>query len=801
MQSWNFPASTPQIFTLSTDARLGQTDYPNDQIWDLIIGGGDPPAISLQTTFGLRARQMNLFLRFLRKNEIITDPARFFRRPEVKSCTPSSILIDFSPFSGVDVQAEYWLPASQIVTGRISLHNRSILPEHFRLELAGVLAPLAEGEGLAVIPFGVTHVLQGRSSGLVPVCFMTGGPQPGVGPYSALSVEMELLPGNTRQLTWALVSLGDRDTSFDLARRTTARPWEAEIARVELQHNALELKITTGDPEWNTAFELSQRLANSLLMNGGSLPATSFVLTRRPDQGYSARGDGGDYNYLWNGQTGLDTYYLASQLLPGGEETVRGWMENFLATCEAGGQVEWKPGLAGQRSHRLAQPLLATLAWQLARHQTDDSWLQRVYPSLLSFFNAWFSPEHDRDGDGYPEWDHPFQSGAEDVPIYDRWHPQAQGVEIEALEAPSLGALLYRECRSLMQIARRTANEVDLPWLEQRAETLRAAVASTWDDTAHTYRYRDTHTHLSTGRVELLRFNGSGRFASRRKFSTPQRLLLRLQTGDAANRPVRALIFGSDSQGDITEEILPARFTWVNGHACATSHQTFLSLKRLVIENLQEGDSGDLATVDYSMEDATLLLPLWAGIPDETRAAALVEETILKRYARDYGIALCPATNCPSDLVSLSCLNMPWNQLILEGLVRYGYRRQAADLFIRQMNAVLHTFRQSGVFRESIHAGTAQPFGERNHLHGLIPTGLFLQILGVQVVRPDEVILQDINPFPWPVTVKYQGMTITRHSQDTVVTFPGGQVISVTGPEAQRVTLSQSEAPGKEPNE
>jgi hypothetical protein len=62
--------------------------------------------------------------------------------------------------------------------------------------------------------------------------------------------------------------------------------------------------------------------------------------------------------------------------------------------------------------------------------------------------------------------------------------------------------------------------------------------------------------------------------------------------------------------------------------------------------------------------------------------------------------------------------------------------------------------------------------GEWNTINGLAPLGLFLKTVGIRQIGKNEVILDGINPFPWPVTVKYQGMTITCHSQDVVVHFP-----------------------------
>jgi hypothetical protein len=38
----------------------------------------------------------------------------------------------------------------------------------------------------------------------------------------------------------------------------------------------------------------------------------------------------------------------------------------------------------------------------------------------------------------------------------------------------------------------------------------------------------------------------------------------------------------------------------------------------------------------------------------------------------------------------------------------------------------------------------------------LIPVGLFLDIVGIKIKNSSTIELSGPNPFPWPVTVKYQ---------------------------------------------
>jgi hypothetical protein len=66
---------------------------------------------------------------------------------------------------------------------------------------------------------------------------------------------------------------------------------------------------------------------------------------------------------------------------------------------------------------------------------------------------------------------------------------------------------------------------------------------------------------------------------------------------------------------------------------------------------------------------------------------------------------------------------------------------------------------------------------------------LFLDTLGVKVLSPTRVKIAGINPFPWPVTVKYRGLTVLRQSEKTTIIFPDGQAVTLDGAEPRIVAL------------
>ena len=496
MRDWTLEPGDPLVLTLSADFRLCATDYVNDHIWELETTGGDPPALALHTTYGLRARSMRIFPRFSLGSQSITDPAAFQLPPRLRRFRPNFLRLDFSPFAGIEATAEYWIPDSHTSAGRFSITNRGSEPVSLLLELCGQLVPL-DGQPLAPFPMQSVNLLAGQSSDLAPVIFLTGGPQPGPSPYPSLGLNLALKAGEGRTLTWAQAALGTPKESLELARLTAARPWEAERAKIELVNGAQTVEVLTGDPDWDAALGLSQKTAFSLFLGAShNLPYASFVSARQPDQGYSPRGDGSDYPPLWNGQSPLEAYYLAS-LLPGAAQLGAGLVRNFLSTQAADGTVDWKPGLAGQRGRWLASPILASLAWQTYQRTRDLDFLRAVQPGLNAFVACWSTAQHDRDGDGFPEWDHPLQTGFEDNPAFTIWQMGGQGAEISAAESPALAAMLCHELQCLAHITGALGQAQEQERLETSLEKLRRLTEECWNAKACLYHNRDREAHTS----------------------------------------------------------------------------------------------------------------------------------------------------------------------------------------------------------------------------------------------------------------------------------------------------------------
>jgi hypothetical protein len=118
MRDLNFSPNYPYKLTIAADSRLTPTNFVNDHIWELNIANSEPMSISLQTTFGLRAKVCRIFPRFILDGQVVNNPIEFFRPITIHHYYPNYISMTFMPFSSINVQLEYWIPGSQLVAGR-----------------------------------------------------------------------------------------------------------------------------------------------------------------------------------------------------------------------------------------------------------------------------------------------------------------------------------------------------------------------------------------------------------------------------------------------------------------------------------------------------------------------------------------------------------------------------------------------------------------------------------------------------------------------------------------------------------
>jgi hypothetical protein len=178
-------------------------------------------------------------------------------------------------------------------------------------------------------------------------------------------------------------------------------------------------------------------------------------------------------------------------------------------------------------------------------------------------------------------------------------------------------------------------------------------------------------------------------------------------------------------------------------------------------------------------QDLNLLLPLGSGgIPqevlDEAVGAALMNP---ERYGRPFGWPSVPADDPYYDPGAAGgpwVVDLPLQTLIGEALVQAGHRTAAYVVLERILRSLTGVLRTDGAFREAYHPETGEGWGKRDHVAGVAPLSLFLEVAGVRLLSPNRVEVSGPHLFPRPVMIRWRGLLVERRMEGTRLVFPDG---------------------------
>lgn len=124
-------------------------------------------------------------------------------------------------------------------------------------------------------------------------------------------------------------------------------------------------------------------------------------------------------------------------------------------------------------------PLTAWAAEKVYEATRDRAFLAEVYGPAVRFQRWWFA-ESDPDGDGLPDYLHPWSSGLDNSPLWDTGLP---------VSSPDLLAYLTLQYDALARIARTLGHDEDARLWTHQAEHLTARlIAARWDEQAGLFR-------------------------------------------------------------------------------------------------------------------------------------------------------------------------------------------------------------------------------------------------------------------------------------------------------------------------
>ncbi len=789
MREWNLTSADPLSLFLAADARFCSPDYSDDQVWELILRGGDPPAMAVETMLGLRAVCLRLFPVFTFGSRPLHNPAAFASPPVVRRFAPNYINVVCRPIPAVTADCEYWVPESHALAGRITLSTSGTKPVGGECSLAGILRPA--GEGTAFVPESAGPYegvyLRGGVRNAVPVLMAAGAGGSGRGAIPSLKAAFEVDASRPYSFRWVFCCHPTADESLRGARSILARVWDAEIARIELAGESL-LEIETGQRDWDAVLAFSQQTAvQSLIGPTRALPHPSPVVGRNPERGFSLRGDGSDYPPAWCGADLSDVLMILPVWARAQPEYAKDLLRNFLA-ASGEGLPDARPGAGKQRAGLLAPPLLGQAAgWALGGRE-GDAFLASLWPLIDRTLEAWFGPDHDRDRDGAPEWDRPDSFGPQIPAMWAREDPWGGWIPPEETESPSLAALLLGECLAAARIAERAGDAGRAKnWRERGGEARHALERMEAPDG---YRTVDRVTHASPAGKKLWEGRTGGDLKGSVSLKPPARLLLRC-AGSPETRPVVQLaVEGKNAEGAECREIFRSGdFSWHRGTGTCFSRTVWTQIASIQAEGPSAGMTFALEIPNLAREDLSHFLPLWSRVVSAGRA-----EKMFARlgeggeYSSPCGLRFLPRSDPAAGQPSAGGVWMFWNMLMGEAAIRYGRGDLAFALTGKWMHALAEALRADRSFRSCYDPERAAGSGPRNSLQGIFPVGFFLAALGIHPVASNRVWAGGRSIFPFPVTLRWRGMTVRREGDSLQVEFPSGVRREFHGTERTLIT-------------
>src|SRR5688572_9165395 len=104
LRQWNLDPSKPYAMQVAADARLSRTSYMDDQVWNVLIGTGDEPAIALNTKYGGRAGLVSLVPMWTHESHLLYQAMTYAAAPVITAFTPDTVIMQAQILPDVSIE-------------------------------------------------------------------------------------------------------------------------------------------------------------------------------------------------------------------------------------------------------------------------------------------------------------------------------------------------------------------------------------------------------------------------------------------------------------------------------------------------------------------------------------------------------------------------------------------------------------------------------------------------------------------------------------------------------------------------
>ena len=745
---------------LAADARTINGVPHDDQVWQLSFGSSETGTLELSTTFGLRARYMRIFPIFSEEGTTIEQMRDYHSSVRIEKNYPNYLQLNVQPFEGIEAVFEYWVQDVDLISCRITLTNYMQEERAIGMDWACVLVPDA-GTPMKPEHKNIVNVLQGATKGLVPVMFITGGPDFTSTPKPALTSDIFLAPKESKTRTWAIASKESAEDSFETARRAVAKNWDAEMALLDMVNSDV-YQIESFLPEWDFVFNLSQRM--SIFLAGFDQQEVRFQRTMDQNPYDDALTENPIFPLvLW--------YWLKCAppaMLPTAKQILLKWFESA--------------NLSSATKEIL--PFICTLSYEIYQRDGDKSFLGKIYPALQQYYQTWMTS----DQIDSPTWRSVRQTGIERHPLFSTLFSWSQGVDAHKVNAPDLTALLLIEAESMDQLALIMEDIEISSDAKKKAMQLRNILEDLWNSRSVIHFYSDADTRYSQKVGLVARLSGNAQKSINKKYETPMRLLLRVDAEGLLPLQLKITIQGKDAdQNDLTLHLSYANLRWYLRHGTLTLDDLLTEVTKIQIEGAGKNDQITLQHVYHRVPMITSLLPIWANSISLKMKNRIVKHNFAKakRFNENFGMPEFIPTPSLTNKIEHVSVSLPHSVLVIEALLKMGEVKLAAEHLTKIVTAQGLCLRNQGALFERYDVHTAQGFDSPYTWNSLFPIGLFLKVAGIEILSPTKVKLHYCNPLPAKFKVSYRGLEIMHGLKETQITFPNGMQVEYDGESTQ----------------
>ena len=784
LRRWELDTKQSTLLILAADSRLSETDYFDDQSWQVRLSDGEQAAIALQTQYGGRAGLVSLVPMWEHDGRLLYEGAAYHQIPVVTAFAPNYIQLDGALLPEVTITLQLWAMDSQSVGCAMTLNNSADNAIDLRFDLYGHVIRENKEQPLGLIDLAEGQALyMGDLPQLAPIVMVEGGHARDDRPKVGRDVHVDGEGSTT--VRWVHVGGKDRRDSLKRVLAWLTQDWTPYFQQID--DAALMIpQVQTSNAAWDYLIAASyNRLIQAFFNGAGHFPKHTFSAKRLPEYGYSAKGDGSDYPRGWDGQNPTTAYLAASAMATVVPDIAQGVILNYLASQTSDGAIDNRPAVSGEQQGLLCLPILARMAWHIFQQSEDDAFLETVFPALMNFLERWLAKDLDSDHDQHPEWQDERQTGYVAFPTFATWQPWSQGADIRTVEGPDLLAYLLAEAKTLQHMAKHLDKTSVLPMLNEIISVLQKKLDALWQNGHFVYRDRDTH--ITTSGTRILE-NGAGDIAHDIDHSLliPNRIVVRIEGGVKHVPRIRLHIEGLDDQDRPIEESHNSEdFQWYHRHGVLTSDKTYTKIDRIWCDGLSRVYRISATTLDTTGIDVNTLLPLWVGdLPENQRRALVKLVSNTDTFMRPNGLTMVPADSRyydPSNADGAGGIWPFWLTLVGEGLIAADAAKQAGDMLKALLDAQAIVTDADNAFSQFYHAEQPIGLGEGDHLAGIVPLHLLHKLTGIRIISQSKVWVGGLFGWDRAITVRQYGVSVRRTRKKITIKFPSGMTQELPG--------------------